>query len=393
MLEQRPRSPGGRRGDRPSAAGARVTSRGRRWRRSRCWRGRCAVSPRRSPLNPFYDAAVQEHVAVVAQLLLRRAGAGRRASRSTSRRSTCGCRSRASSWSASRDGLMLPEALFGTAAVPLLFAAVRRIWSPRGPRGGARAGAAADRGDHLAQRHDGRGDDGADRARAAVLARRRRAGRSVWLLLAAAALGLAFDVKLRSRWWRCPGLRPVRATRRCPARAGGAPGSCWPRGACTWRWRSRGCSRRSPSRPTSGPSRTARATAAPGTRRSCSTASTASRASRARPEHRTARPPGTPPPSRYAQLTQSQREDIPLRRPSAGRLLDRRPAVGRAPRPPAAGGAAAGPAGARLRAARAPPASGRAAPGPSEPRPPAGRSAGARRAAARAGSPDCCCGW
>ena len=53
--------------------------------------------------------------------------------------------------------LKLPEALAGIASVPLLFAAVRRMWStPAGLAAAVGAGGAAGRGDHLAQRHDGR---------------------------------------------------------------------------------------------------------------------------------------------------------------------------------------------------------------------------------------------
>ena len=63
--------------------------------------------------------------------------------------------------------LKLPEAFAGILSVPLLFAAVRRMWSTAaGLVAAVGAGGAAGRGDHLAQRHDGRGDDGADRARA-----------------------------------------------------------------------------------------------------------------------------------------------------------------------------------------------------------------------------------
>jgi 4-amino-4-deoxy-L-arabinose transferase-like glycosyltransferase len=50
--------------------------------------------------------------------------------------------------------LKLPEVFAGIVSVPLLYAAVRRMWD-------------------APQRHDGRGDDGVDRARAAV----HRAGR------------------------------------------------------------------------------------------------------------------------------------------------------------------------------------------------------------------------
>ncbi len=77
--------------------------------------------------------------------------------------------------------LKTPEALAGTLAVPLLYAAVRPVFGVRaGLASRARARAGADRGDHRAQRHDGRGDDGADRARAgaAGAGRAQRAHRS-----------------------------------------------------------------------------------------------------------------------------------------------------------------------------------------------------------------------
>ena len=128
------------------------------------------------------------------------------------------------------------------------------------------------------------------------------------------------------------GAGAVRAARRCPgslAAARRAAARCAARCTSWSRWR--GCSGRSPSPPPNGRSPSARATAARGTRRSCSTASTASRASRARARAR--EPPirpALPHPRDYARLTQSQREDIPLRRPSAGApARPRRPAVRR----------------------------------------------------------------
>ena len=103
-------------------------------------------------------------------------------SRSTSRPWTCGCR-----WASVKlfgfgsAALKTPEALAGTLAVPLLYAAVAPVFGVRrrGLSLGARARGAADRGNHRAQRHDGRGDDGADRARAGVAgaSRTRRAHR------------------------------------------------------------------------------------------------------------------------------------------------------------------------------------------------------------------------
>jgi 4-amino-4-deoxy-L-arabinose transferase-like glycosyltransferase len=93
--------------------------------------------------------------------------------------------------------LKLPEALAGTASVPLLYVAVRRMWSA--PAGVAAAAAMAvlpiavitARSDTM---------DGVMML-ALVLAllaaiRAAQTGRGVWLLATAAALGVAFDVKL-----------------------------------------------------------------------------------------------------------------------------------------------------------------------------------------------------
>ena len=131
--------------------------------------GVAAGRPRRLAAEPLLRRGRQEHVPLLAQLLLRRTGARRqRLDRQAPGGPVAAGRERegaglldqrpAAPRGAVRDGR-------GAAAVPRRAAHLER---PRGPRGGARAGAAADRGDHLAQRHDGRGDDGADRARAAV---------------------------------------------------------------------------------------------------------------------------------------------------------------------------------------------------------------------------------
>ncbi len=104
--------------------------------------------------------------------------------------------------------LKLPEAFAGILSVPLLFAAVRRMWSTTaGIAAAVGAGGAAGRGDHLAQRHDGRGDDGADRARAvADRARLRDRALRAGCWPDAAALGIAFDVKLLESLVALPGL-------------------------------------------------------------------------------------------------------------------------------------------------------------------------------------------
>ena len=146
---------------------------------------------------------------------------------------------------------------------------------------------------------------------------------------------------------------------RSRARAGGARRSCWPARRCTWWWRSRGCWGRSPSRPTSGPFAVGssngsawnaalvfngldRLEGKPTPGQSTSTADPA--------RH----PPalGTTLASARASANGRSRSGLP--RP--GRLLDRAgPLSGDKLGPARAGRAAARPAGARLRAARAPP--------------------------------------
>ena len=107
----------------------------------------------------------------------------------------------------STKDLLLPEALFGTAAVPLLFLAVRRIWSV--PAGLAAALVLAllpievitSRSDTM---------DGVMMALTVLallcVAQATQSGSSAWLLLGAAALGLAFDVKLTESLVALPGL-------------------------------------------------------------------------------------------------------------------------------------------------------------------------------------------
>ncbi len=103
--------------------------------------------------------------------------------------------------------LKLPEALAGTASVPLLYAAVRRLWSV--PAGIAAAAAMAvlpvavitSRSDTM---------DGVMMMLLALalllIAQAIETGSTAWLLAGAAALGLAFDVKLLESLVALPGL-------------------------------------------------------------------------------------------------------------------------------------------------------------------------------------------
>jgi 4-amino-4-deoxy-L-arabinose transferase-like glycosyltransferase len=103
--------------------------------------------------------------------------------------------------------LKLPEALAGIASVPLLYAVVRRIWSA--PAGIAAAAAIAVLPiEVITARSDTM--DGVMMltlvlALGAVV-RAAETGRSVWLLAAAAALGVAFDVKLLESLVALPGI-------------------------------------------------------------------------------------------------------------------------------------------------------------------------------------------
>ena len=225
----------------------------------------------------------------------------------------------------STKALLLPEALFGTAAVPLLFLAVRRIWSV--PAGLAAALVLAllpievitSRSDTM---------DGVMMALTVLallcVAQATQAGSSAWLLFGAAALGLAFDVKLTESLVALPGLvlfaafgLPGSRRRRAgqllacaavyvvvalawllgtlaypaherPFAVGSSNGSAW-NAALVFNGVDRLEGKPTPGQSTS-----------------------------------TADPPGTPPPSVYARLSESQRErEIPIRPPAAGRLLDR----------------------------------------------------------------------
>jgi 4-amino-4-deoxy-L-arabinose transferase-like glycosyltransferase len=107
----------------------------------------------------------------------------------------------------SNTSLKLPEALAGTAAVPLLFGGVRRIWST--PAGLAAALAQAVLPiEVLTSRSDTM--DGVMMALIVLslllIVRASESGSSAWLLAGAAALGIAFDVKLLESLVALPGL-------------------------------------------------------------------------------------------------------------------------------------------------------------------------------------------
>ena len=106
--------------------------------------------------------------------------------------------------------LKLPEALAGTAAVPLLFAAVRRVWSAPAALAAAIAMAVLPI-EVITSR-----SDTMDAVMMVLLVlalllvlRGCKTGRSVWLLAASAALGLAFDVKLLESLVALPGLAVI----------------------------------------------------------------------------------------------------------------------------------------------------------------------------------------
>jgi 4-amino-4-deoxy-L-arabinose transferase-like glycosyltransferase len=107
----------------------------------------------------------------------------------------------------SNTSLKLPEALAGTAAVPLLFGAVRRMWST--PAGLAAALAQAVLPiEVLTSRSDTM--DGVMMVLIVLalylIVRASESGSSAWLLAGAATLGIAFDVKLLESLVALPGL-------------------------------------------------------------------------------------------------------------------------------------------------------------------------------------------
>ncbi|HEY3865588.1 MAG TPA: glycosyltransferase family 39 protein [Solirubrobacteraceae bacterium] len=107
----------------------------------------------------------------------------------------------------SNTSLKLPEALAGTLAVPLLFLAVRRMWSTRAGLAAAVAQAVLPI-EVLTSRSDTM--DGVMMALIVLalylIVRANERGSSAWLLAGAAALGIAFDVKLLESLVALPGL-------------------------------------------------------------------------------------------------------------------------------------------------------------------------------------------
>jgi 4-amino-4-deoxy-L-arabinose transferase-like glycosyltransferase len=103
--------------------------------------------------------------------------------------------------------LKLPEALAGTLAVPLLFGAVRRMWSTAAALAAALALAALPI-EVLTSRSDTM--DGVMMALIVLalylIVRACESGSRLWLLAGAAALGVAFDVKLLESLVALPGL-------------------------------------------------------------------------------------------------------------------------------------------------------------------------------------------
>jgi 4-amino-4-deoxy-L-arabinose transferase-like glycosyltransferase len=107
----------------------------------------------------------------------------------------------------SNTSLKLPEALAGTLAVPLLFLAVRRMWSTRAGLAAAVAQAVLPI-EVITSRSDTM--DGVMMALIVLalylIVRANERGSSAWLLAGAAALGIAFDVKLLESLVALPGL-------------------------------------------------------------------------------------------------------------------------------------------------------------------------------------------
>ncbi len=124
--------------------------------------------------------------------------------------------------------LKLPEALAGTAAVPLLFAAVRRMWSTPAALAAALALAVLPV-EVITSRSDTM--DGVMMALIVLalllIVRACETGSNAWLLAGAAALGVAFDVKLLESLVALPGLAAARlpgAARAAPAAPAAAGG-------------------------------------------------------------------------------------------------------------------------------------------------------------------------
>jgi len=107
----------------------------------------------------------------------------------------------------SSTALKLPEALAGIAAVPLLFEAVRRLWSPAAGLGAA-AGIAVLPVEVITSRSDTM--DAVMMVLTVIallfIVRAIETGRIRWLMAGAVALGIAFDVKLLESLVALPGL-------------------------------------------------------------------------------------------------------------------------------------------------------------------------------------------
>jgi 4-amino-4-deoxy-L-arabinose transferase-like glycosyltransferase len=221
-------------------------------------------------------------------------------------------------------GLMLPEALIGTATVPLLFAAVRRIWNVRAGLAAALVLA------FLPIEVITSRSDTMDAVMMALIvlamlgiARAAQSDSTAWLMAAAAALGLAFDVKLTESMLALPGLA-LFALFALPGPLGRrivrllAAGALYVLIALAWLLATLAFP--ASERPYAYGSDDGSAWDAalvfngldriegkPGPGQS------------AEPYNQ----PGLPKPSQYASLTLREREDFPLRAPAPGRLLDR----------------------------------------------------------------------
>ena len=106
--------------------------------------------------------------------------------------------------------LKLPEAFAGIVSVPLLFAAVRRMWNPAAGLAAALALAVLPV-EVITSRSDTM--DGVMMALIVLallfILRALERGRAPWLLAAAAVLGLAFNVKLLESLVALPGLAVI----------------------------------------------------------------------------------------------------------------------------------------------------------------------------------------
>ena len=278
-----------------------------------------------SPVNPFYDAAVRSMAQSWHNFFLGALEPGGSVSIDKPPVDLWLQVASVKAFGYSTTSLLLPEALFGTAAVPLLFLAVRRIWSV--PAGLAAALVLAVLPiEVITSRSDTM--DGVMMALTVLallcVAQAAQSGSTAWLLGGAVALGVAFDVKLTESVVALPGLllfavMALPGSRRRRAAQLLACGAVYVVVALAWLLGT---------------------LAVPAHERPFAVGSTNGSAWNAalvfngldRLEGKptpgqstsTADPPGTPPPSHYARLSQSQREqEIPIRPPAATRLLDR----------------------------------------------------------------------